>query len=177
MKKFLTLILMAALFFTLPAARASIGRDILVLSVYQGLDPAEDHAITLEADGSRHFFPLGQVPDHVKKNPDELLFFLRTHGLSDSSLLHGAAMPEALTPIDLQTAQDLRTVLAQLQEQPFESSPYAKDTGSTFLYAVVIREGEAKLTLIYEGGANIGYSSDSSALLITYVAGPLLIGE
>lgn len=177
MKKLLAAVLLSALFLCFLPAQASIGRDILMVCRNISHWAPVDIAITLEADGSRRRFDLRGVPLEVKTDPDELLFFLRIHGLSESTRLYDAPLPEALSAIPLETVREIRSLLAQMKEAPFEPKFRAFDAGRFLLYGIILDAGEAKMSLIEEGGSHIGQSPDPRAAALAALAGPLLMGE
>ena len=178
MKKLITLLLCLSLMLApMVFASASVGRDILMVQRHYNVWTRADIIVTMEADGSRHQFDVSEVALEEIPEPADLLFFLRTHGLTEGSLLHGAPAPKALTPVDQALADQVRRLLGSLKEEAFERKFFAYDAGQFLTYAVIMREGEAQLTLISEGGTEVGESGDPAALELIRLIGPSFMGE
>lgn len=178
MKTPFTLLLAAVLMFSfLIPAQATIGRDILLVTRSVGSWVYTDVAIVLCRDGSRWQFDLREVPQEIKGDLKELLFFLQLHGLGGKRVVDAAPDPVALDPVTEEVAQQVADQLPQLQEEIFEPPFYAFDAGSFLLYAIYHEDGEARLTMLSEGGTYIGSSQDPAAQAIIRLAGPLMLGE
>lgn len=158
-------------------AQASIGRDILM--VYRQINnwTRDDQVWILEADGSRHLFDLKGIEYAKISSPEDLLFFLRTHGLSESTMLYDAPAPVALKPASAELVQQVRKLLAQMEEDAYRTKLVALDAGARLTYAVIMKDGEAALSLISEGGTHVGQSNDPAALELMRLVGPHLMGE
>lgn len=172
----LCLTLLLSLSLSLPA-RATVGRDILLVFRQINHWTGADTITTLEADGSRHVFDLRTLPPEVRNNQEELLFFLRTHGLTDDALLYDAPAPESLDPLPEELALQARALLGQVKEVDFEKQFFAFDAGAFLTYAVIQVKGEGQLTLLSEGGTYRGQTDDPGALELIKLVGPYLMFE
>ena len=161
----------------LPAAQASVGRDILLVSRQYSNWTRQDEVIILDAEGKRLLFDISSLPQEIRNDPAELLFFLRSHGLSEDAMLHNAPMPQDMPAAGQEAADKIRVLLAQIEDPSFESKLYAFDAGTTLFYGVRILDGEAVLTLLAEGGSFVGQSQDQAALEIFELTAAILMME
>ncbi len=172
MKKLILLTLCALLALSLLPlpAQASIGRDILLIQRSVGAWVPTDEVVVILADGSRLFFDLGPVPWEYKEDQDNLLFYLRTHGISCNSRLYNGPAPEELSPIGQEGADQLRQLIGGLKDRPFEPEFFATDLGARLIYALRPVDGEARMLLIAERGSMVGQSEDPAAQQILALA-------
>lgn len=178
MKKVSIILLAAMLLFSLLSpALATIGRDILLISRHSSSWVFSDTVVVLLADGTRLMFDITSLPQEIKDDVTELLYFLRVHALSQQTLLYDAPPPQQMQALEASFAQQVRNLLAKTEDQNIETQFYAFDAGSTLLYGVVQREGEGKMLLLAEGGTYIGQSTDPTAAEIIALAGPVLMME
>lgn len=154
----------------MPQPARALGRDILLISRTEGGWVRGDRAVAVLADGSRLAFDLKDLPWEHGSEPEDLLFILRTHGLSCNSLLYGLPMPRELPPVGAEEAGRLRRLIGALEARPFEPRFHATDQGSTLIYAVRPAAGEARLVLIAERGTMIGQSPDDTTARILEMA-------
>lgn len=177
MKKFLVMLLAALMLMALAqGADADVGRDILLVVRYVGSWEYTDDAMVLLSDGTRLHFDLRGLPQEVLSDSQELLYFLRLHGLSPETALHGRPLPDSKPALDADFTQKVRELLGQVKDTPFESSFHAFDAGSFDLYGVIRVDGEARLSLLAESGTFVGQSPDPAAqALVTLVGDKLLL--
>ena len=158
-------------------AGATVGRDILMAQRRVSSWTGEDMVSVLTADGTILLFDLDGMPWETRNDPEELLYFLRVHGLSKASLLYGAAAPRVLSKAGADFVRDVRALLGQVEEEAFETSFYATDAGAFLTYAVLQSGGEGRLSLLAESGTYQGQTKDPAALALMALAGPVLMGE
>ncbi len=177
MRKIGLVVLCVMLLAAVMPAQADVGRDVLM--VYRTVNnwTQEDLVIILTADGNRLVFGLDEVPHEIRNDDAELLFFLRTHALSEGTMLYGAAAPVALVPMTQEQADAVRALLGKVQVVPFEETPHLMDGGDFLTYAVVRVDGEATLALLARGGNLKGMTSDPAALALLNLAGPWIMDE
>lgn len=175
-KALLIMICLLVLGMGLPA-RADVGRDILIIHRTTNNWTWEDLVTTIQADGTRLVFDLAQVPHEIRNDPDELLYFLRLHALSDTTTLYGAAAPLALPSLTQEQAAQVRVLLGRVVVVPFAETQHMLDAGNFLTYAVVRVEGEATLALLSRAGNFQGVTTDPASLELLALAGPWLMGE
>ncbi|NLE69136.1 MAG: hypothetical protein GX611_02985 [Clostridiales bacterium] len=176
-KRFVSLLAALLLLSLLTSAQASVGRDILLVSRQYSNWTRQDEVIILDAEGNRLLFDISSLPQEIRNDPVELLFFLRSHALSDSTMLHNAPAPLPMPPAGQETADRIRVLLSEIKDPSFESQLYAFDAGTTLLYGVRILEGELAMTLLAEGGSFVGQSQDPAALEIFDLTAAFLMME
>lgn len=178
MKKCLTSALAAMLLLALlTSAQASVGRDILLMSRQYSNWTRQDEVIILDAEGNRLLFDISSLPQEIRNDPAELLFFLRSHALSEETMLYGAPKPLPMPPAGQETADRIRVLLSEIKDPFFESQLYAFDAGTTLFYGVRMIDGEAVMTLLAEGGSFVGQSQDKAALAIFDLTAAFLLME
>lgn len=177
MKKCLTSALAALLLLSLlTSAQASVGRDILLVSRQYSNWTRQDEVIILDAEGNRLLFDISSLPQEIRNDPPELLFFLRSHALSEETMLYGAPAPLPMLA-GQETADRIRVLLSEIKDPSFESNLYAFDAGTTLFYGVRMIDGEAVMTLLAEGGSFVGQSQDKAALAIFDLTAAFLMME
>ena len=178
MKKTALLALCALLLLaSVSPAGATVGRDILMAQRRVSGWTGDDFVTVLTAEGTLLLFDLKGMPWETRNDPEELLYFLRVHGLSEETLFYGAAMPQTLSAVDAGVARQVRALLGQVREETFETTFYATDAGAILTYAVLQVEGEGRLSLLAESGTYRGQTGDPAALRLLDLAGPFLMGE
>lgn len=178
MKTPFTLLLAAVLMFSfLVPAQATIGRDILLVTRSVGSWVYTDVAIVLTRDGILWYFDLREVPQEIKGDPEELLFYLQLHGLGGKRVVEAAPDPVSLSTVTTEQVQQVVDQLALLREVPFEPKFYATDLGSMVLYAIYHDGGEARLTMLSEDGSYYGSSQDPAAQALIRLFRQLAEGE
>lgn len=176
MKRILMALTVVLLFMALSAgAEAAVGRDILLVVRYVGSWEYSDDAMVLLSDGTRLHFDLRDLPQDVLGDSQELLYFLRLHGLSAETLLYGRPLPDSRPALDSDFAQKVRELLGQVKDTPFESGFHAFDAGSFYLYGVIRVDGEGRLSLLSESGTFVGQSPDPGAQALAALVGDKLL--